>query len=32
MDAMNGRVLVIKIAVPKFGYYALCLDTEGNFF
>ncbi len=28
VDAMGGP----KIAVPKSGYYALCLDTEGNVF
>ncbi|MEW6018520.1 MAG: VOC family protein [Pseudomonadota bacterium] len=26
----GGQVIVEKMAVPKMGYFALCLDPEGN--
>jgi len=32
VEALGGRVLVPKVAVPKAGYYALCMDCEGNIF
>jgi predicted enzyme related to lactoylglutathione lyase len=32
VDALGGKVLVPKMAVTKAGYYALCMDTEGNAF
>jgi predicted enzyme related to lactoylglutathione lyase len=32
VEALGGKVLVPKMAVPKLGYYALCIDTEGNVF
>ena len=32
VEGLGGRVLVPRMAVPKAGYYALCMDTEGNIF
>ena len=32
VEELGGRVLVPRMAVPKAGYYALCLDSEGNIF
>ena len=32
IDQMGGRVVVPKTAVPGFGYFAVCLDTENNTF
>ena len=32
VEALGGRVLVPRMAVSKAGYYALCMDTEGNIF
>jgi uncharacterized protein len=32
VEELGGRVLVPRIAVPKSGYYALCMDSEGNIF
>lgn len=29
---LGGKVLMKKMAVPKFGYLAVCEDTEGNSF
>jgi len=29
---LGGKILVPKMAVPKTGYFALCMDTEGNVF
>jgi predicted enzyme related to lactoylglutathione lyase len=29
---LGGKVLLSKMAVPKFGYLAVCEDTEGNSF
>jgi uncharacterized protein len=31
-EKLGGKILVPKMAVPKMGYYALCMDTEGNIF
>lgn len=30
--ALGGQVIVPKTAVPTMGYFAQCLDTEGNVF
>lgn len=32
MTRLGGKVLLGKTAVPKFGYLAVCEDTEGNTF
>lgn len=32
VEALGGRVLVPRMAVPKEGYYALCMDSEDNLF
>jgi predicted enzyme related to lactoylglutathione lyase len=32
VEALGGRILVPRMAVPKAGYYSLCMDTEGNIF
>jgi predicted enzyme related to lactoylglutathione lyase len=32
IDEMGGEVVVPKTAVPGFGYFAVCLDTENNGF
>jgi uncharacterized protein len=32
VEELGGRILVSKVAVPKSGYYALCMDSEGNIF
>jgi predicted enzyme related to lactoylglutathione lyase len=32
VEKLGGKVLVPKMAVPTMGYYALCMDTEGNIF
>ncbi|NLH21937.1 MAG: VOC family protein [Methanothrix sp.] len=32
VEALGGRILVPSMAVPKAGYYSLCMDTEGNIF
>jgi uncharacterized protein len=29
---LGGKILVPKMPVPTMGYYALCMDTEGNIF
>ncbi len=29
---LGGKVIVPKTAVPKMGYFAICLDTENNAF
>jgi predicted enzyme related to lactoylglutathione lyase len=29
---LGGKVILPKMAVPSFGYLAVCLDTEGNSF
>jgi predicted enzyme related to lactoylglutathione lyase len=31
-EMLGGKILVPKMAVPKMGYFALCMDTEGNIF
>ncbi len=30
--ALGGRLIVPRTAVPTMGYFAQCLDTEGNVF
>ena len=32
IEGIGGQVVVSKTAVPGFGYFAVCLDTEGNSF
>ena len=29
---LGGKILMPKMAVPKMGYFAVCMDTEGNIF
>jgi hypothetical protein len=31
-EKLGGKILVPKMAVPKMGYFALCMDTAGNIF
>ena len=32
IQKIGGKVVVPKMAVPKMGYLAICLDTENNTF
>lgn len=32
VEMLGGKVVVPKMAVPHMGYFAVCLDTEGNLF
>jgi len=32
ISGAGGKVLVPKVAIPGVGWFALCLDTEGNKF
>ena len=32
VEELGGKILVSKMAVPKMGYFAVCMDTEGNVF
>jgi predicted enzyme related to lactoylglutathione lyase len=32
VEVLGGKILVSKMAVPKMGYFAVCMDTEGNAF
>lgn len=32
VESLGGKVTLPKMAVPGFGYLAVCLDTEGNAF
>jgi predicted enzyme related to lactoylglutathione lyase len=32
VEKLGGKILVPKMAVPKMGYFALCMDTESNVF
>ena len=32
VEKLGGKILVPRMAVPKSGYYALCMDTESNLF
>lgn len=32
VQELGGKILVSKTAVPGMGYFAVCLDTEGNRF
>ncbi|MCJ7444070.1 MAG: hypothetical protein MUO26_06005 [Methanotrichaceae archaeon] len=32
VEKLGGKILVPKMAAAKIGYFALCMDTEGNVF
>jgi len=32
VEKLGGKVVVPKMAVPNYGYFAVCLDTENNVF
>ena len=32
VEKVGGQILVPMMAIPKMGYFALCMDTEGNVF
>jgi len=32
VEKLGGRVVAPKHAVPRMGYFAICLDTENNCF
>ena len=32
IESKGGKVIVPKMAIPGVGYFAQCLDTEGNVF
>ncbi|HLA84963.1 MAG TPA: VOC family protein [Thermoguttaceae bacterium] len=32
VESLGGRVVMLKTLVPGHGYFAVCLDTEGNVF
>lgn len=32
VEKLGGRLLMPKMAVPGMGYFAVCMDTEGNVF
>lgn len=32
VERLGGKVLMPKMAVPNMGYFAVCMDTEGNVF
>jgi hypothetical protein len=32
VEQLGGTVIIPKMVVPKFGYMAICRDTEGNSF
>ncbi len=32
VERLGGKILVPRMAVPNMGYFALCMDTEGNVF
>lgn len=32
VEKLGGKVLMPKTAIPKMGYFAVCMDTEGNVF
>ena len=32
VEKLGGKVVVPKMAVPKVGYFAVCIDTENNVF
>ena len=32
VEMLGGKILMPKMAVPKMGYFAVCMDTEGNVF
>jgi hypothetical protein len=32
VEKLGGKILMPKMAIPKMGYHAVCIDTEGNVF
>jgi hypothetical protein len=32
ISSKGGTIIVPKMAIPKVGYFAQCMDTEGNMF
>ena len=32
VESLGGKVLVPKSPIPEIGYFAICMDTEGNVF
>ncbi len=32
VEKLGGKICMPKTAVPSMGYFAVCLDTEGNMF
>lgn len=32
VEKLGGKICLSKTAVPQMGYFAICLDTEGNQF
>jgi predicted enzyme related to lactoylglutathione lyase len=32
VEALGGKIIVPKKAVPQMGYFAVCMDTENNAF
>jgi predicted enzyme related to lactoylglutathione lyase len=32
VEKLGGKILVPKTPIPKMGYFAVCIDTEGNVF
>ena len=32
IQSKGGKVIVPKMAIPQVGYFAQCMDTEGNMF
>ena len=32
VETLGGKILVPKMAIAEIGYFALCMDTEGNVF
>ena len=32
IQSKGGKVIMPKMAIPKVGYFAQCMDTEGNIF
>ncbi len=32
VETLGGKILVPKTAIAKMGYFALCMDPEGNVF
>jgi len=32
VEKLGDKILVPKMAIPNMGYFAVCMDTEGNVF